>query len=172
MCRRVGLWSPEQKSVNKHKLNSRVTCCSWTNDGQYLALGLFCGVVSIRNKVSRPWHRQTFDYLNLYAAIFQQLIDVLKCTVLKPKLLLWCAGQRLINENERVIVHPYLCRYEVHWAVGLTRFVCLERRRKSKNRAARGCGVSHLVTAMEPQQVSDAGSRRSWHNELLSLMLF
>ncbi|XP_020611190.1 intraflagellar transport protein 122 homolog isoform X2 [Orbicella faveolata] len=45
-----GLWSPEQKSVQKHKVSSRVTSCSWTNDGQYLALGLFNGFVSIRNK--------------------------------------------------------------------------------------------------------------------------
>ena len=47
----IGLWSPEQKSVSKHKTSSRITCCSWTNDGQYLALGLYNGLVSIRNKV-------------------------------------------------------------------------------------------------------------------------
>uniref|UniRef100_K1QVZ0 Intraflagellar transport protein 122 homolog n=1 Tax=Magallana gigas TaxID=29159 RepID=K1QVZ0_MAGGI len=47
-----GLWSPEQKNVSKHKVNSRITCCSWTNDGQYLALGLYNGLVSIRNKAS------------------------------------------------------------------------------------------------------------------------
>lgn len=45
-----GLWSPEQKSVNKHKVSSKVSCCGWTNDGQYLALGMMNGVVSIRNK--------------------------------------------------------------------------------------------------------------------------
>ncbi|XP_076048143.1 intraflagellar transport protein Oseg1 [Oratosquilla oratoria] len=45
-----GLWSPEQKSVQKHKSNSRIYCCSWTNDGQYIALGLANGIVSIRNK--------------------------------------------------------------------------------------------------------------------------
>ncbi|XP_059169667.1 intraflagellar transport protein 122 homolog [Physella acuta] len=45
-----GLWSPEQKSVTKNKVSSRITCCSWTNDGQYLALGLYNGLVSIRNK--------------------------------------------------------------------------------------------------------------------------
>uniref|UniRef100_A0A8C9F9T9 Intraflagellar transport protein 122 homolog n=1 Tax=Pavo cristatus TaxID=9049 RepID=A0A8C9F9T9_PAVCR len=45
-----GLWSPEQKSVSKHKASSKITCCSWTNDGQYLALGMFNGVISIRNK--------------------------------------------------------------------------------------------------------------------------
>eukprot|EP00741_Cyanophora_paradoxa_P007206 tig00001094_g6972.t1 len=36
-----GLWSPEQKSVAKHKVLSRILCCSWTNDGQYIALGQF-----------------------------------------------------------------------------------------------------------------------------------
>ncbi|XP_042736785.1 intraflagellar transport protein 122 homolog isoform X4 [Lagopus leucura] len=45
-----GLWSPEQKSVSKHKASSKITCCSWTNDGQYLALGMSNGVISIRNK--------------------------------------------------------------------------------------------------------------------------
>uniref|UniRef100_A0A672SCQ1 Intraflagellar transport protein 122 homolog n=1 Tax=Sinocyclocheilus grahami TaxID=75366 RepID=A0A672SCQ1_SINGR len=45
-----GLWSPEQKSVSKHKVSSKITCCGWTNDGQYLALGMMNGVVSVRNK--------------------------------------------------------------------------------------------------------------------------
>uniref|UniRef100_A0A8D2F642 Intraflagellar transport protein 122 homolog n=1 Tax=Theropithecus gelada TaxID=9565 RepID=A0A8D2F642_THEGE len=45
-----GLWSPEQKSVSKHKSSSKIICCSWTNDGQYLALGMFNGIISIRNK--------------------------------------------------------------------------------------------------------------------------
>nr|KAF6335234.1 intraflagellar transport 122 [Pipistrellus kuhlii] len=45
-----GLWSPEQKSVSKHKSSSKIICCSWTNDGQYLALGMFNGVISLRNK--------------------------------------------------------------------------------------------------------------------------
>ncbi|XP_074646999.1 intraflagellar transport protein 122 homolog [Tubulanus polymorphus] len=49
-CTDFGLWSPEQKSVSKHKVGCRITCCSWTNDGQYMALGLFNGIVSIRNK--------------------------------------------------------------------------------------------------------------------------
>ncbi|XP_072181762.1 intraflagellar transport protein 122 homolog [Diadema setosum] len=45
-----GLWSMEQKSVSKHKMASRITCCSWTNDGQYLALGMYNGCISIRTK--------------------------------------------------------------------------------------------------------------------------
>lgn len=44
-------WGSEQKAVQKHKINARINSCSWTNDGQYLALGLQNGVISIRNKL-------------------------------------------------------------------------------------------------------------------------
>lgn len=46
------LWSADQKAVQKYKIATRVNCCAWTNDGQYLALGMANGIVSIRNKVS------------------------------------------------------------------------------------------------------------------------
>ncbi|XP_022096034.1 intraflagellar transport protein 122 homolog isoform X1 [Acanthaster planci] len=49
-CSDFGLWSMEQKSVSKHRTGSRITCCSWTNDGQYLALGMYNGCISIRSK--------------------------------------------------------------------------------------------------------------------------
>eukprot|EP00927_Polykrikos_kofoidii_P071466 TRINITY_DN6772_c0_g1_i1.p1 TRINITY_DN6772_c0_g1~~TRINITY_DN6772_c0_g1_i1.p1 ORF type:complete len:1294 (+),score=238.21 TRINITY_DN6772_c0_g1_i1:115-3996(+) len=45
-----GLWSPEQKSVAKHKVSSKILAMSWTNDGLHVALGLFNGHVSIRDK--------------------------------------------------------------------------------------------------------------------------
>ncbi|KAJ3255478.1 hypothetical protein HDU77_003673 [Chytriomyces hyalinus] len=45
-----GLWSPEQKSVTKLKVPSRILTASWTNDGQHFALGLFNGHVSVRNR--------------------------------------------------------------------------------------------------------------------------
>ncbi|GAB6027580.1 hypothetical protein CHUAL_001823 [Chamberlinius hualienensis] len=45
-----GLWSPDQKSVQKYKVSSRVTSCSWSPDGQYLALGLYNGSVTVRNR--------------------------------------------------------------------------------------------------------------------------
>ncbi|XP_041130093.1 intraflagellar transport protein 122 homolog [Polyodon spathula] len=45
-----GLWKPEKKSVSKHKTNSKITCCGWTDDGQYLAVGMMNGVMSISNK--------------------------------------------------------------------------------------------------------------------------
>ncbi|XP_017773799.1 PREDICTED: intraflagellar transport protein 122 homolog [Nicrophorus vespilloides] len=44
-------WSAEQKAVQKHKINSRINSCAWTNDGQYLALALGNGSISIRNKL-------------------------------------------------------------------------------------------------------------------------
>ncbi|VDP90308.1 unnamed protein product [Echinostoma caproni] len=44
-------WTLDQKSVVKSKLPARATCCSWKSDGQYLAIGLFNGVISVRNKV-------------------------------------------------------------------------------------------------------------------------
>jgi len=45
-----GLWSPEQKSVAKHKVSSRILCMSWTNDGTCLSLGHFNGQISLRDK--------------------------------------------------------------------------------------------------------------------------
>lgn len=45
-----GLWSNDQKAVPKTKVNSRITCCSWTHDGQFMALGFFNGIVQIRDK--------------------------------------------------------------------------------------------------------------------------
>lgn len=46
----IAFWSTEQKAVQKHKSGGRVNCCAWTKDGQYLAIGLAAGYVSIRNK--------------------------------------------------------------------------------------------------------------------------
>ena len=45
-----GLWSPEQKSVQKFKVSAKVLCCAWSNDGQFIALGQANGHVSVRDK--------------------------------------------------------------------------------------------------------------------------
>ncbi|EQC37613.1 hypothetical protein SDRG_05207 [Saprolegnia diclina VS20] len=45
-----GLWSPEQKSVAKHKVVSKILCASWSIDGELLALGLFNGQILLRDK--------------------------------------------------------------------------------------------------------------------------
>lgn len=60
----IAFWSAEQKAVQKHKSGGRVNCCAWTTDGQYFALGLATGYVSIRNKVR--YFFQIFTKLILY----------------------------------------------------------------------------------------------------------
>ena len=45
-----GVWSPDQKSVSKHKISAKGLCCSWTNNGQLLAIGQFDGTVTVRQK--------------------------------------------------------------------------------------------------------------------------
>ncbi|TGZ55252.1 hypothetical protein CRM22_010436 [Opisthorchis felineus] len=51
-CTDFVFWTLDQESVVKTKLPSRATCCSWKFDGQYLAVGLYNGVISIRNKAT------------------------------------------------------------------------------------------------------------------------
>ena len=46
-----GLWSPEQKNVQKYRVGSRICSCSWNDDGTILALGLANGTVTLRNRV-------------------------------------------------------------------------------------------------------------------------
>ncbi|CEG41209.1 intraflagellar transport protein 122 homolog [Plasmopara halstedii] len=46
-----GLWAPEQKSVAKHKVGAKILSACWSNDGQILALGLFNGNVTLRDKL-------------------------------------------------------------------------------------------------------------------------
>ncbi|PRD20157.1 UNVERIFIED_CONTAM: Intraflagellar transport protein [Trichonephila clavipes] len=50
-CSDFGLWSPEQKSVSKHRVSVRITSCSWTCDGMLLAIGLVNGCISLRGRV-------------------------------------------------------------------------------------------------------------------------
>ena len=46
----LGLWSPEQKAVTKHRVAARVLCSAWTLDGALLALGCQDGSVSVRDR--------------------------------------------------------------------------------------------------------------------------
>lgn len=45
-----GTWAQDQKSVSKQKLPSRGLCCSWSCDGQILAIGMYNGMVSLRDR--------------------------------------------------------------------------------------------------------------------------
>ena len=44
-----GFWSPQEKSIVKHKVESKILCASWRNDGHIIAIGLFSGKVSLYN---------------------------------------------------------------------------------------------------------------------------
>lgn len=46
----LGLYSLEQKSVQKFKSLFKINTCEWSTDGQSLALGCDNGNVSIRNR--------------------------------------------------------------------------------------------------------------------------
>lgn len=51
----LAVWSSEQKAVQRHKSGGRIYCCSWSKDGQFMALGMANGFVSIRNKVTKNY---------------------------------------------------------------------------------------------------------------------
>ncbi|XP_015789085.1 intraflagellar transport protein 122 homolog [Tetranychus urticae] len=52
-----GIWSPDQKSVIKHKISSPINCCAWSSDGHHLALGTNAGYISIRSRVGEEKQR-------------------------------------------------------------------------------------------------------------------
>jgi len=45
-----GLYSLEQKSVQKYKISFKINTCAWSTDGQTLALGCDNGCISLRNR--------------------------------------------------------------------------------------------------------------------------
>lgn len=53
-----GLWTQEKKNVNKIKVPAKINVCAWGSEGDFLALGLGNGIVSIRNRVIliQIWH--------------------------------------------------------------------------------------------------------------------
>ena len=38
--------------MTKSKILAKACCCSWTNDGQYFAVGHYSGVITIWTKVN------------------------------------------------------------------------------------------------------------------------
>ncbi|XP_061706179.1 intraflagellar transport protein 122 homolog [Cydia pomonella] len=52
-------WSAEVKAVQKYRVTGRITSCAWAPNGQYLAVGLAIGAVSIRDKVGDEIKRIT-----------------------------------------------------------------------------------------------------------------
>lgn len=50
-----GLYSLEQKSVQKFKFLFKINTCAWSTDGQALALGCDNGNVSLRNRIGEEF---------------------------------------------------------------------------------------------------------------------
>ncbi len=44
-----GFWSPQDRSVIKYKVDSKILCASWRNDGLIIALGFYSGKISLYN---------------------------------------------------------------------------------------------------------------------------
>ncbi|VEL13478.1 unnamed protein product [Protopolystoma xenopodis] len=51
------IWSLDKPVVTKTKLPSRAMCCDWNSDGQYLAIGMQDGSISIRNQAAEEVSR-------------------------------------------------------------------------------------------------------------------
>ncbi|KAG7313597.1 hypothetical protein JYU34_000752 [Plutella xylostella] len=52
-------WSAEVKAVQKFRVAGRITSCAWSPNGQFLAIGLASGAVSIRDKTGEETQRIT-----------------------------------------------------------------------------------------------------------------
>jgi WD40 repeat protein len=116
-----GLWSPEQKSVQKHKVSAKVLCCSWTNDGQYLALGQLNGHISVRDKSgNEKVGPLTFesDYVRFQCFSHQPIPCVLVCMFVCMCAYM-CQRERVsVNKRERTrerdSTRCLLCQYFPH----------------------------------------------------------
>jgi intraflagellar transport protein 122 len=48
-----GLWQPDGQSVNKTKTPAKCVSCDWSPDGQLLAIGLYNGVILVKDKAGQ-----------------------------------------------------------------------------------------------------------------------
>ncbi|GJQ71136.1 hypothetical protein Trydic_g1040 [Trypoxylus dichotomus] len=99
-------WSVEQKAVQKHKVSSRINSCSWTNDGQYLALGLGNGSISIRNKLGEEKGRidrpEASAIWALSWSTAKEDIDTLCVTDFNKTLGFYTLGGKLVGKERNI----------------------------------------------------------------------
>ncbi|XP_063892911.1 intraflagellar transport protein 122 homolog [Helicoverpa armigera] len=68
-------WSMDVKAVQKFRVPGRITSCAWSTNGQYLAVGLAVGAVSIRDKMGDEIYRVTREAA-VWAVAFSKSILV------------------------------------------------------------------------------------------------
>lgn len=111
-------WSAEQKAVQKHKSSTRINTCAWTNDGQYLALGLGNGCVSIRNKageekghIKRPGGSQTPIWAIAWSPAREENHDILCVTDWGQSLSFYTMGGKLVGKERNIGFDPLCVSY-------------------------------------------------------------
>lgn len=111
-------WSTEQKAVQKHKIYSRINACSWTNDGQYLALGLMNGVVSIRNKLGEEKCKiERSNGASIWSLSWSPIIDgldTLCVTDWNKNFALYTLGGKLIGKERNLGFEALKVSYFAH----------------------------------------------------------
>ncbi|KAH9637322.1 hypothetical protein HF086_006966, partial [Spodoptera exigua] len=68
-------WSMDVKAVQKYRVSGRITSCAWSTNGQYLAIGLAIGAISIRDKMGDETYRIARDAA-VWAVAFSKSILV------------------------------------------------------------------------------------------------
>ncbi|XP_049859178.1 intraflagellar transport protein 122 homolog [Schistocerca gregaria] len=111
-------WSAEQKAVQKYKSGYRINACGWTNDGQYLALGLNNGCVSIRNKngeekgrIERPGGAQTPIWALAWNPAKEDNFDVLCIADWGQGLSFYTMGGKLVGKERNIAFDPLCVSY-------------------------------------------------------------
>ncbi|XP_063240162.1 intraflagellar transport protein 122 homolog isoform X2 [Bacillus rossius redtenbacheri] len=111
-------WSAEQKAVQKHKSGARINACAWTNDGQYLALGLGSGCVSIRNKageeksrIERPGGPQCPIWALAWNPSKEENNDILCVTDWGQTLSFYTMSGKLVGKERSVGFDPLCVSY-------------------------------------------------------------
>ncbi|CAH4038818.1 unnamed protein product [Pieris brassicae] len=69
-------WSADVKAVQKVKVSGRITSCAWSLNGQYLAIGLASGKVSLRDKAGDEFQRIERDAAVWALAFFKNTLVV------------------------------------------------------------------------------------------------
>jgi len=78
-----GLYSLEQKSVQKYKSLFKINTCAWSTDGQSLALGCDNGCISLRNRSGEEIANiELSDGQSIWAITWLSSRYLLKCIIL------------------------------------------------------------------------------------------